>query len=244
MAMVLGTPLAAVTIAGEFASRAGNSSGALGVADWQSSAEQALCERVIDSGEKLVLGGTRLDLRMSGTCLAGAVGVIAWAGFPAHGPNGCVVGAFCVADYLPRHWSDRDVEVLETLAQVARGEVALQAALRRDHFSRELGTSGFGPRAVRANRTHMQRFPSGNCSGKSQRSPVASTSAVCSVSTTAEIVSRLGTAPVTTLRMAAVSQMATSPATRPVSWSSSQAASYVGRYGQPHGLAQIPARGE
>jgi GAF domain-containing protein len=116
MAMVLGTPLAAVTIAGEFASRAGNSSGALGVADWQSSAEQALCERVIDSGEKLVLGGTRLDLRMSGTCLAGAVGVIAWAGFPAHGPNGCVVGAFCVADYLPRHWSDRDVEVLETLA--------------------------------------------------------------------------------------------------------------------------------
>jgi hypothetical protein len=74
--MVLGTPLAAVTIAGEFASHAWNSPGAPGMADWQSPAEQALCQCVIDSEEKLVLGGTRLDLRMSGTCLAGAAGVV------------------------------------------------------------------------------------------------------------------------------------------------------------------------
>jgi len=72
--------------------------------------------------------------------------------------------------------------------------------------------------------THMQRFASGNCSRKSQSSPVASTTAVCSVSTTAEIVSRLGTVPVTTLRITAVSQLATSPATRPASRPPSQAA--------------------
>jgi len=129
-AMVLGTPLAAVTIAGESASCAGNSLGAPGEADWQSPAEQALRRRVIASGKGLVLGGTRLDLRMSGKCPAGTAGVIAWAGFPVHGPDGRVVGALCVADRLPRHWSARDVEVLETLAQVAAGEVALRAALR------------------------------------------------------------------------------------------------------------------
>ena len=28
------------------------------MADWQTPAEQALCQRVVDSGEKLVLGGT------------------------------------------------------------------------------------------------------------------------------------------------------------------------------------------
>lgn len=39
-AMVLGTPLAAVTIAGELASFAGNSPGAPGMADWQTPAEQ------------------------------------------------------------------------------------------------------------------------------------------------------------------------------------------------------------
>jgi hypothetical protein len=70
----------------------------------------------------------------------------------------------------------------------------------------------------------MQRFASGNCSRKSHSSPVASTTAVCSVSTTAEIVSRLGTDPVTILRIAPVSQMAARPATRPASRPSSQAA--------------------
>ena len=78
-------------------------------------------------------------------------------------------------------------------------------------------TSGFGPLAVRANRTHMHKFASGNCSRKSHSSPVARAKALCTVSTTAEIVSRLGTDPVATLRMATVSQMATSPATRPAS---------------------------
>jgi hypothetical protein len=72
--------------------------------------------------------------------------------------------------------------------------------------------------------THMHKFASGNCSRKSQSSPVASTTAVCAVSTTAEIVSRLGTVPVATLRMTAVSQMAASPATRPASRPSSQTA--------------------
>jgi serine phosphatase RsbU (regulator of sigma subunit) len=90
-----------------------------------------LCQRVVDSGEKLVLGGTRLDLRMNGNCPAGTAGVIAWAGFPVRDPDGRVADALCVADHLPRNWSSRDVEVLEILAQVAAGEVALKAALRR-----------------------------------------------------------------------------------------------------------------
>jgi hypothetical protein len=34
--------------------------------------------------------------------------------------------------------------------------------------------SGFGPLAVRANRTHIHKFASGNCNRKSQSSPVAS----------------------------------------------------------------------
>lgn len=58
------------------------------MADWQTPAEQALCQRVVDSGEKPVLGGTRLDLRMNGNCPAGTAGVIAWAGFPVRDPEG------------------------------------------------------------------------------------------------------------------------------------------------------------
>ncbi len=40
------------------------------------------------------------------------------------------MAALCVADHQPRQWSSRDVEALWTLADVAAGEVALQAALR------------------------------------------------------------------------------------------------------------------
>jgi hypothetical protein len=61
----------------------------------------------------------------------------------------------------------------------------------------------------------MHRFANGNCSTKSQSSPVASTTAVCSVSTTADIISRLGRDPVATLRMTAVSQVTARAATRP-----------------------------
>ena len=52
---------------------------------------------------------------------------------------------------------------------------------------------------------------------------MASTIAVCRVSTTAVIVSRLGTLPVAILRISATSQVAVSPASRPASRPYSQA---------------------
>jgi serine phosphatase RsbU (regulator of sigma subunit) len=58
-------------------------------------------------------------------------GVVAWAGFPVRSPDGRVAGALCVADVVPRRWSAAEVEVLETLACVAAGEVALAVAVAR-----------------------------------------------------------------------------------------------------------------
>jgi hypothetical protein len=52
--------------------------------------------------------------------------VIAWAGFPVRGPDGRVVGSFCLANHLPRRRSSRDVDALGTLAEVGAGGVALQ----------------------------------------------------------------------------------------------------------------------
>jgi hypothetical protein len=85
-------------------------------------------------------------------------------------------------------------------------------------------TSGSWPLAVRANSTHIAMFATGNCSRNSHSSPVASTTAACTVSTSAEIVSRLGTEPVTTLRTRAVSQIAASPAISPASRPAAHAA--------------------
>jgi drug/metabolite transporter (DMT)-like permease len=75
--------------------------------------------------------------------------------------------------------------------------------------------SGFGPRAVRANRMHRQRFASGKCTRKINRLPVARTTPVCMESTIAEMASRPGTDPVANLRMTTVIQVAPSPASSP-----------------------------
>jgi GAF domain-containing protein len=67
--------------------------------------------------------------------------VSAWAGFPVRDARGNVVGALCVADHLPRHWSAAEVELLQTLAQVASREVALQAALQHSAERAELASA-------------------------------------------------------------------------------------------------------
>jgi phosphoserine phosphatase RsbU/P len=55
--------------------------------------------------------------------------MIAWASVPIRGPDGHVAGALCVADHQPRHWSAGDVEILQTLALIAAGEIALRIAV-------------------------------------------------------------------------------------------------------------------
>ena len=124
-ALALGTPLVSVTLtderpsAGETPLAPPETGG-----DW-STVERALCDYVIESGVRLVCDGALLDLRAGGGPL-GLDGAARWAGFPVRGPGGRVAGALCVADRRPRHWSARDIEVLEILADIAAGEVALQ----------------------------------------------------------------------------------------------------------------------
>lgn len=128
-AMVLGTSLASVTVAGQQPASRRSCPSSLGKADRQSTVEGPLIQAVIESGDRLVIDDARLDLCPSASGLAETVGVRAWAGFPVRDPRGDVVAALCVADYLPRCWSAEEVEFLESLACIAAREVALQMAL-------------------------------------------------------------------------------------------------------------------
>ena len=137
-AMIAGTSLASVTIARWRASPGRSCLGALGTTGRQSPLEHLLLQSVIESREKLVIDDARLDLHPSARCLSKPARVSAWAGFPVRDPHGNVVGALCVADHLPRHWSAGEVELLEILAQVASREVALQVALQHSAERAEL----------------------------------------------------------------------------------------------------------
>ena len=129
-ALVLGTQLARVAIAGERSFPGRRRPGAGNAAQRLSVAEASWCQCVIDTAAMLIVDDARLDPRTSASCPIEPGSVVAWAGFPILDPAGHVVGALCVADDLPRHWSATEIEVLATLALVASREVALQVALQ------------------------------------------------------------------------------------------------------------------
>jgi sigma-B regulation protein RsbU (phosphoserine phosphatase) len=137
-AKMLGTSLASITIVQWRASPGRSGLGVPDATGRQSPLEHLWLQSVIESQEKLVIDDVRRDLHPSARCAAKPARVSAWAGFPVRDPHGNVVGALCVADHLPRHWSARDVELLEALAQVASREVALQVALQHGAERAEL----------------------------------------------------------------------------------------------------------
>jgi sigma-B regulation protein RsbU (phosphoserine phosphatase) len=104
---------------------------ALGIGGQQTLFERSLCAVVVGSEDKLIIGDTRVDTRMSDSNLPGPVGMIAWAGVPVRDQEGHVAGVLWVADQVPRQWSVSHVAVLENLARVASGEVALRGELAR-----------------------------------------------------------------------------------------------------------------
>jgi sigma-B regulation protein RsbU (phosphoserine phosphatase) len=96
-----------------------------------SSFEQGPCTDVVRSQDKLIIGDVRVDRRASGSLRPEPASMLAWAGVPVQDADDHVVGVLWVADRVARRWSASDVAVLETLAQVAWGEVSLRAALAR-----------------------------------------------------------------------------------------------------------------
>lgn len=135
--MILGVPHASVTITRDrLGSR--NRSSLRETTGQQTPDERAWCREVIGSQSKLMIDDTRLGRDVSPSQPIETMTVIAWAGFPVRDPDGHVVGALCAADHLPRHWSDDDIDALETLAHIAACEVALQAALQHGAERAEL----------------------------------------------------------------------------------------------------------
>lgn len=97
----------------------------------QNAVADSFCQYVILADAPVVVTDAAQDERTRGNPSVTTTGVRAWAGYPVRGPDGHVLGSFCVVDLAPRQFSAADLEVLETLATAATREVALRAALRR-----------------------------------------------------------------------------------------------------------------
>jgi sigma-B regulation protein RsbU (phosphoserine phosphatase) len=91
--------------------------------------EESLCQYVIGSDEIVVIDDLATDPRTRANPALHTFGAVAWAGVPVRARGGEILGTFGALDTVARHWSEADVELLDTLAQAASGEIALRAAL-------------------------------------------------------------------------------------------------------------------
>jgi PAS domain S-box-containing protein len=129
-ARLLGAPIALVTLvdADRLFLKA-----CLGLPEPWASARQlplshSLCQRLLDTGQPLMIGDVRADPLARGNQAVVEFGVAAYLGIPLQFA-GQVLGSLCVADRQPRAWTDDDVAVLADVAGLVMTEIELRADL-------------------------------------------------------------------------------------------------------------------
>ena len=65
------------------------------------------------------------------------LGLVAYAGYPLHDPEGVVLGALCVVDLVPREWTAQDLLMLGDLASAVETMIALRLSRRQTHVDHE-----------------------------------------------------------------------------------------------------------
>jgi PAS domain S-box-containing protein len=86
----------------------------------------SLCQRLLVTGQPLVIGEVGADPLARGNQAVAEFGVAAYLGIPLRFA-GQVVGSLCVADRQPRGWTEEDVAVLADVAGLVLTEIELRA---------------------------------------------------------------------------------------------------------------------
>ena len=145
-ARLLDAPVALVSLVGEdqqlFTTRAGVEE--LG----REAVARSLCRYVVEADAPLFVGDAREHPLVRGDPAVAERRVAACAGFPLRTPDGHVLGALCVLDLRPRHWTDEDRRTLADLASAANAEIAQQVRMAEQsrseaHYRRLVTASPF-----------------------------------------------------------------------------------------------------
>jgi diguanylate cyclase (GGDEF)-like protein/PAS domain S-box-containing protein len=126
---LLGVPVALVSLVDD---RRQFFKSALGLADpWASRRETPLshsfCKHIVASGEPLVVADARESPLLRDNLAVSELGVIAYAGVPL-ATDGATIGAFCVVDSVPRHWTDDELTLLRELGDAVQTQISLRLA--------------------------------------------------------------------------------------------------------------------
>ena len=107
----------------------------------------SLCKYTLAAGGPLIVDDVRQDSQFSECLGVKEIGAVAYAGIPLT-IAGQILGAFCVLDTSPRHWTRDEVDILQDLAAAVMTEVELRVTRTLEQTTRaELQKAGEDVRA-------------------------------------------------------------------------------------------------
>ncbi|WP_193211618.1 GAF domain-containing sensor histidine kinase [Luteolibacter marinus] len=101
----------------------------------QTPLSHSFCKHAVRERRPLIIPDARLDPRVAENGAIADLGVIAYLGFPIHGPDDLIYGAFCVIDSKPRAWSEEDIGVVRDLTAIVVEQVELHTTKETERSS-------------------------------------------------------------------------------------------------------------
>ena len=96
---------------------------------WASERESPLthsfCQHAVASREPLIVTDARRHPVLRDNLAIRDMGVVAYAGIPLVDGSGNAIGTLCVIDSQPRHWTSRQIEMLDAIAASVVTEITL-----------------------------------------------------------------------------------------------------------------------
>lgn len=106
---------------------------------WASARETPLshsfCQHVVNTKQPLIVSDARENDLVKDNLAVADIGIIAYAGIPLETSDHQILGSFCAIDSQPRQWSDNEILVLKSLAEMVIREVELRK-LAQEYQSR------------------------------------------------------------------------------------------------------------
>jgi len=93
----------------------------------------SFCKHVVRSSKLLAVSDAREHPLLRDNLAVSELGIVAYLGTPLTTSKGHTLGSFCVIDSKPRQWGDRDVSILQQLANLVIEKVELRNAAQQLH---------------------------------------------------------------------------------------------------------------
>ena len=102
------------------------------------SRQNSFCKHIIDCNGTFIVSDARHDERFrENPLVTGAPNICAYAGAPLRSPEGAILGSLCVIDdKRNRRFDEREIDLLETLANSVMAQLETRRALKRIESSR------------------------------------------------------------------------------------------------------------